>query len=76
MQKKLEVRRQLEVQNMRKIKIKRNNKEIERKLMQETDEILKKMEDEAKKTKQREYLNQQEFLKVILMINLFCFKFE
>lgn len=65
MQKKLDIRKQLEVQATRMFRSKRDDKEIERKLMQESVEIMKKMEDETKKAKQLECRTQQEFLKVM-----------
>lgn len=64
MQKKLEMRQQIEEQAARKRLSKQNDQELERKLMQQTDEILKKIEEENKKAKQREVQSQQEFLKV------------
>lgn len=64
MQKKLEMRQQIEEQAARKRLSKQNDQELERKLMQQTDEILKKIEEENKKAKQREIQSQQEFLKV------------
>lgn len=64
MQKKLEMRQQIEEQAARKRQSKQNDQELELKLMQQTDETLKKIEEENKKAKEREIQSQKEFLKV------------
>lgn len=49
---------------MEKRKIKRTEKVIEQKLLQQHDEALKKMEEDLKKNKLQDELRQKEFLRV------------